>query len=262
MAADEVSKRVLNCLPSTGVERDWRLGNALQAGLLAAAPPLPSAIDLRENWWGIGDQGHTGSCVGWATADSLLRWHLVKATRVQPVDRPSVRFIWMAAKEASDVNSQPTTMIESAGTTLKDALDVARNFGVVLETTLGFDPAALYQGEVETFYALAAQLKINSYFNLGTGPDDWRTWLAQQGPILTRLEVDRTWDQATSTGGNLDDYQPGTVRGGHAVSLVGYTPDRLIVRNSWGTEWGDGGFAYASTSYAQAAFTEAYGISA
>ena len=50
-------------------------------------------------------------------------------------------------------------------------------------------------------------------------------------------------------------------RGGHAIALVGYTPDRFIVRNSWGTGWGDKGFAYASLAYAKDAFTEAYGIS-
>jgi len=31
-------------------------------------------------------------------------------------------------------------------------------------------------------------------------------------------------------------------------------------RNSWGTGWGDRGFAYASLGYAQEAFTAAYGI--
>ena len=45
------------------------------------------------------------------------------------------------------------------------------------------------------------------------------------------------------------------------VALVGYTPDRFIVRNSWGTGWGDKGFGYASLAYAQDAFTEAYGVS-
>lgn len=40
------------------------------------------------------------------------------------------------------------------------------------------------------------------------------------------------------------------------VALVGYTSDRFIVRNSWG----DKGFGYASIAYAQAAFTEAYGV--
>ena len=60
--------------------------------------------------------------------------------------------------------------------------------------------------------------------------------------------------------GALDVYKPKTARGGHCVALVGYTPDTFIVRNSWGTSWGDKGFGYASLDYAQAAFTEAYGI--
>ncbi|MGQ0669311.1 MAG: C1 family peptidase [Actinomycetota bacterium] len=63
------------------------------------------------------------------------------------------------------------------------------------------------------------------------------------------------------THGDLDVYLPATRRGGHAVAIAGYTPDRFVVRNSWGTTWGDRGFAYASAAYAQAAFTEAYGIS-
>ena len=74
--------------------------------------------------------------------------------------------------------------------------------------------------------------------------------------------MDRTWQNAKETAGNLDAYKPATARGGHAVAIVGYTPDRFIVRNSWGTtQWGDKGFAYASLAYAQDAFTEAYGIS-
>ena len=37
---------------------------------------------------------------------------------------------------------------------------------------------------------------------LGDDLRDWRTWLAANGPILTRLDVDRTWDEATDTKGN------------------------------------------------------------
>jgi hypothetical protein len=62
------------------------------------------------------------------------------------------------------------------------------------------------------------------------------------------------------TRGNLDVYKPDTVGGGHTVALVSYTPDRFIVRNSWGTGWGDNGYTYASEGYARAAFTEAYGV--
>jgi C1A family cysteine protease len=259
-------KRVLNVVPSQETERDWRIETADAAGLLAAAPAAtPKAKDLRETWWKIGDQGSTGSCVGWATADSLLRWHFVKGGRIKNTETLSKRFIWMASKETDEFSNSPTTFIENAGTSLKAALDVARKFGAVKENVLPFAGGALYPGDPATFYALAAQMKINSYFNLsfnrGGSFDSWRRWLSTHGPMLTRLDVDRTWDDADVNAGNLDEYMPKTRRGGHAVSIVGYTTDRFIVRNSWGTGWGDKGFAYASLAYAQDAFTEAYGIS-
>jgi C1A family cysteine protease len=83
-----------------------------------------------------------------------------------------------------------------------------------------------------------------------------------KGPIVSQLDVDSTWENATKTNGNLDTYQSSTAHGGHCVAIVGYgyKDDRFIVRNSWGTSWGDKGFAYASKAYAKAAFTEAYGV--
>jgi C1A family cysteine protease len=73
--------------------------------------------------------------------------------------------------------------------------------------------------------------------------------------------VDAAWDGATTNGGLIDDFQPNTVRGGHAICIMGYRTDgRFIVRNSWGTTWGDQGFGYLSPDYIQAAFfDESYG---
>lgn len=253
-------ERILNCIPSRDVEKDWTFSNALSAGLVAAAPPPPQ-MDLRAAWWRIGDQKQTGACVGWATADSLLRWHFVKAGRIGQNDRMSVRFIWMSAKELDEFTSAPTTFIETEGTSLKAALDVARNYGAVTDATLPFDYNVLFPGSAQTFYALAAQFKIASYINLDSDPDAWRNWIAQHGPILVRLDVDNAWRNATLTGGQLAAYDAASAKGGHAVSLVGYDANGFIVRNSWGEGWGDKGFAYASNAYALAAFTEAYGIS-
>jgi hypothetical protein len=253
-------KRILNCIPSRGTERDWGVVTATGAGVLAARPAIPVSKDLREPWWEVADQGYTGSCVGWAAADSVIRWYFVQANRLAEDQRLSPRFIWMASKETDEFVSRPSTFIELAGTSLKGALDVARKLGVVLDSVLPFDSGKLYQGSEEVFYALAAQLRITSYFNLGTNLGNWRTWLATKGPILIRLDVDTTWYNAEATQGKLDTYQAPSEPAGHAVALVGYTPDRLIVRNSWGKDWGDKGFAYASFAYAQGAFTEAYGI--
>ena len=253
-------KRILNCKPSPKTEEDWTYEHAEEADIVAAAPAIPATKDLRTDWWKINDQGTTGSCVGWATADSLLRWHFVKAGRLATSDLLSPRFVWMASKETDQLITRPTTFIETEGTSLKSALDIARKFGVVRDAILPFASGKLYGGKSQTFYAGAALRKILAYFNLGTNLTNWRSWIATKGPILTRLDVDTSWDAATVNGGNMDEYQADATRGGHAVAVVGYMPGRFVIRNSWGTGWGDRGFGYASLAYAQEAFTEAYGI--
>ena len=172
----------------------------------------------------------------------------------------SPRFMWMAAKETDPFITRPTTFIETEGTSLKTALDVARKFGVVRDTTSRSPAESSTRGRrarstprppcgrssPTSTWAPASRTG-------GTGsPTTDRSWCAS---TWTRRGTTRA-----STSGNLDTYNPTATRGGHAVALVGYTADRFIVRNSWGTGWGDKGFAYASLAYAQEAFTEAYGV--
>lgn len=253
-----VRRFVLNCVPSQRPQDDWTLGDALDAGVVDKDVVIPGRKDLRAKWWRVDNQGSTGACVGFATAYGVLRWHYVQAGLMDKKDRPSARFIWMANKETDEITRFPTTFIESAGTQTKLALNVARSFGCVDEKDLPMDgPLSKLSGAA--FYSKAASLRISSYHNLGRDPEHWRLWLAAVGPILTRLGVDQTWDRATQNAGALETYKPNTVRGGHAVCIVGYTPGHFIVRNSWGTQWGDKGFAYASNAYAAEAFTEAYG---
>jgi C1A family cysteine protease len=256
------TKRILNCIPSKGTEKDWDLENALQAGLTATS--IPASKDLREDtWWKINDQGSTGSCVGWSSTDSVLRWHLTKAGRIKKTQLLSIRFTWMASKETDVFNQRATTFIDEAGTSLKGALEIQRKYGAVLERSLPFD-GSLVGGEEGSFYADAASRKINSYFNLISSTGDklssFRRWIANNGPILVCLDVDSTWD-AIGSNGKLNKYNAASAGGGHAVALVGYTKDYFIVRNSWGTSWGDKGYAYASNAYTKAAFTEGYGVS-
>ena len=249
---------ILNCDPSVRTEDDWTFEDALESGVVKVKRALPSAKDLRTTWWKINNQGRTGACVGFATAYGVLRWHYVKEGKIKRSESPSARFIWMANKETDEITNFPTTFIETAGTQTKLALNVARNFGCVTDKVLPMN-GKLSMMSSASFYALAAKLRISSYHNLGQNLKNWRRWIAFQGPILTRLGVDRTWDRANLTGGHLDVYQPDTVRGGHAVCIVGYTQNYFIVRNSWGTQWGDKGFAYASNQYTAEAFKEAYG---
>jgi C1A family cysteine protease len=154
-------------------------------------------------------------------------------------------------------------MIENADVNPKPAMKVLRKYGAVPESLLPFKiRTEMYTGSQKAFYATAAQYRIAAYFNLKRDLNHWRSWLVEHGPIMAGVRIDATFHDAASTKGMLDTFQPDTIKGGHAVTVVGYTDaGRFILRNSWGTVWGDKGFAYASEDYINAAFfEESYGV--
>ncbi len=254
---------ICNVIPSKGTENDWQLADSLAAGSIGALAALPASVDLRASWWAINSQENTGSCVGWATADGVVRWHMVKAAKIAQKQMLSPRHVWMASKETDSITTRPESFIEAAGTMLKSAVDVARKAGVALMDDLPFHiQTKMYTGDENTFYANCAQRKISAYFNLHKNVTSWKTWLASNGPILAAFNVDSSWDNAAANDGKIDTFHSNTIRGGHAIAIVGYRADgRFIVRNSWGTGWGDKGFGYVHPDYIAAAFfNESYGV--
>lgn len=231
------------------------------------APPTGPAVwpeDLRdETWWPINNQGSTGACVGFGVGDGLIRWHLVKKGRIAPQQALSVRYFWMAAKEMDEYGKWPTTFLEGEGTSIWAALKTAMLYGCLLEKELPLE-GRLFPGSKDQFLSLASQRKVNKVHPLELDVDTWANWLRINGPLAVRLSVDGAFERANSANPHLTDYNPypDPWRHGHAITLVGYqtTEQRFIIRNSWGTAWGQKGYAYASRDYARQAFLEAWGI--
>ncbi len=260
---DAQTRRILNVVPSAQTEDDWGLEIAVASGAIQKATPQPAEVDLREDWWTVGDQGATGACVGFAATEGALRYHLVKSGKLKRNQHLSARFTWMASKETDSSTARPETFIENAGTSLKAGLNVGRKYGAVLESLLPFQlDHLMFTGDEDHFYSAAAQRKLSAYYNLGRKPRAWRTWLASHGPVVAAIGVDESWHRAGRHKGMLGRFSPSTIEGGHAVCIVGYRRDgRFIVRNSWGEKWGDRGFAYATEAWIKAAFLpESYGI--
>ena len=97
--------RICNLIPSRNTERNWRFEDAIAA--LPAA--LPASVDIRANWWNIGIQENTGSCVGCASTDGVTRYHMVKASEIAQPGLLSPRCTWMASKETDQYTSRPET---------------------------------------------------------------------------------------------------------------------------------------------------------
>ena len=265
----EPPERVLNVAPSPAREDDHDPAAAERAGHLDPEAP-PERCDLRAPWYTVRDQGRTGSCVGWALADSVLWRQLVRAGRLTEADRLSPRFMWMAAKEMraklTEVKGEPawhpTTFLEQGMTDVKSALDVARTFGAALEQDLPWDDG-LYPGEIERFYASAAERRITHYYRLDPEQEPaawfghWRRWIAQHGPVLIVVGVDRSFYDGAAL---LDRFDAASTSSQHAAALVGYGPGGFLVRCSWGEGWGDGGYAVATEAYLAEANVESYGV--
>jgi hypothetical protein len=236
--------------------------HAAQAGLGQA--PLPASVDLRAPWHGVPDQGHTASCVGWTLADSILRWHLVKAGRLAPDTPLSARQVWMSAKETDQREDYPSTFLEEDGTSLKAGLDVVRKFGAVLESELPWE-GGLAPGSPADFYASAKQRQVTGYFNLGDDSvpdrsvhfDRWRRWLFEQGPIAVLIKIDCHIEHPPDP---LDGFDEASVAGSHCAALFGYGPDHFLLRSSWGPGWGLEGYARMSLAYTATAVIESYGV--
>lgn len=231
-------------------ERDYGVA---EAGL--GDTPLPESVDLRRDWHTIADQGRTASCVGWTVADSLLRWHLVEAGRLAPDEPLSARYVWMAAKECFQREPFPSTFLETDGTSLKAGLDVARKFGVALESEFPWNGFVTKDHAV--FNRDVRRRRIMAYYNLRLDAHEWRHWLHESGPVAVLVKEDR---HLQTTRGDLDDFDEASVTGSHAAALFGYGPDHFLLRSSWGTDWGDEGYARLSLDYAAAAIIESYGV--
>jgi hypothetical protein len=266
--APEVA-RVLNIAPSPAREDDDTPAAARAAGHLRDEEP-PERVDLRADWYTVGDQGETGSCIGWALADSVLWRQLVRAGRLAEDERLSPRFMWMAAKEMRAKLTQvkgepewhPTTFLEQGMTDVKSALDVARTFGAALESDLVWQ-GPLYDGDIERFYRSAGERRISHYYRLDPGEDPavwfahWRRWIAQHGPVLIVVGVDRSISAGAPS---LTDFDHGSASDKHAAALAGYGPGGFLVRCSWGEDWGRAGYAVATEEYLAAATVESYGV--
>jgi C1A family cysteine protease len=67
----------------------------------------------------------------------------------------------------------------------------------------------------------------------------------RKGPLVTTLYV---YADFMAYGSGVYKHATGGGLGGHAVSIIGFDDAKRawLIRNSWGTDWGMGGFAYVS----------------
>jgi C1A family cysteine protease len=222
--------------------------------LFAAPQPtlaaLPPRADLRSQCPPVYDQEKIGSC----TANAIGAAFEFETTKQGLADfMPSRLFIYYNERAM-----EGNTGIDS-GAQIRDGVKSVATLGVCPETEWPYDgreadpitgafpagdPAA--EKPTDTCYKDALDNLATSYSRVAQTLDQMRGCLADGYPFVFGFTVYASFEsQQVAKSGVVPMPAPHEkVMGGHAVLAVGYDDDAqtFLVRNSWGTGWGQAGY--------------------
>ena len=238
-----------------------------------ANPPdtVPPRVDLRGHFPPVFSQGSLNSCTA-ATASALIGFFEKKTLGPDREVSPSVMFLYKIERNLLGQTGD-------SGAFLRTGMQALRAFGVPPDTVWPYLPNLLDAEPAPFHYAYAANYKATHYFRLDEGgvADERllaraRAALAAGIPVMFGLALFSSFGD-----GELGEIpMPGTSDTKvalHALVAAGYDDEKTIarvdpatgrtqitggalrVRNSWGAEWGDGGYGWLPYDYVRAGLT-------
>ena len=212
---------------------------AEEMSLRAAPVKLPSKVDLRSKQQPIRDQGQLGSCTAFASCGQY-------GYKV-----PSV--IGSPLFQYYNERKQDKTIPYDAGSSVTQAINVLKSYGICTEATWPYNISLFTQAPPTGAYTQASSHKVSSATRLNSSLATLKTTLSNGGCFSFGFLVYSSFESSyTSRTGIVTLPKRGEqLLGGHAVTCVGYDDANswFIVRNSWGTGWGDQGYFYMPYTY-------------
>jgi C1A family cysteine protease len=193
---------------------------------------LPTSLDLRDYVTPVKDQGNCGSCWAFATTGALESATLISGVSTDP---------------NLDLAEQILVSCSGAGNCGGGYISYASDF--IRDTGLPLESCYPYTAKNGKCRAACSSWWLSTYkitkwnWVTTTSPtvDAIKTALYNYGPLVTTMDV---YTDFFSYGSGVYKYVLGNYAGGHAVLIVGYDDldQYFIVKNSWGTDWGESGY--------------------
>jgi C1A family cysteine protease len=198
---------------------------------------LPASVNLRAVCPPVYDQGQLGSCTANAIAGAF-EFELMKQN--DPVFTPSRLFIYFNGRVIEN------TVNYDAGESIRDGMNSVCQQGVCDENSWPYVIGEYTKKPYFVCYQAALQNTVTSYYSVSQDLDQMKGCLASGYPFIFGFTVYNSFEtREVSQSGvvNMPDDNDAVV-GSHAVVAVGYddAQSRFIVRNSWGSDWGDNGY--------------------
>ena len=208
------------------------------------AKGLASSIDLRPNCSPIVDQGNLGSCTANAGAGDV---EFIELHQSKSYVAASRLFLYYVTRHLIENTSG------DVGAEIRDVIKALVKYGVCTEKTWAY-----IESKLDTKPPTAAFTEATAYETLTYAAPQNLTDIqtALNGSLIVQFGF-TVFDSFENIGSDgimpMPDMDNESVLGGHAVDVVGYLTKNktqyLIVRNSWGTSWGDKGYFYMPFAY-------------
>lgn len=196
-------------------------------------------IDLSSKFPRPGYQGSQGSCTAWAVAYALKSY------------QENLDYSWGVSSASTQfspayVYNQINDGVDE-GSSILDAMRLIQQGGVCTLADMPYNQSNFTTQPTQAQKTKAANYKSLSYATLDTSTDI-KNWIKYKGSgVVISIPVFPDFDNLNA-GNSIYDNTNGTDRGLHAVCIVGYDDSKQAFKiiNSWGTNWGIGGYGYIS----------------
>lgn len=196
--------------------------------------------DLRERFPRCWQQGTLGSCTAHSVAAACLFRDIYD--RDQSIVVPSRLFLYYATRVLEG------TVATDAGAEIRSAIKAAMKFGYPPEDVWPYRISRFASKPTPKAFRAAESERIRKYERVSRDLRHFRKLLNDGYPVAIGFSVYESVYQAKvdRTGRIPMPKRKEKLEGGHAVLVVGYDDglESLIIRNSWGTAWGEGGYGY------------------
>ena len=241
---------IYNWKPSAPDPRDL----IFKPSFLTRLTKLPASADLSGRCSPVVDQGELGSCTACAIVSGLREYLAINGASLP--ERLSRLYLYHEEREIEGTEGYDW------GADLKDGFDVLMREGVPPESLWPYDVAQFTIDPPPEVNAAALPYRIKRYYRI-YGIQAIKQCLVSGFPVVAGMDVFRQMEEdAGRTGIVTMPRLLDESLGGHAVTIVGYqdTPWNgnlprwkgggwLEVRNSWGYDWGKGGYFRVAYSY-------------